>query len=335
MTESSPAARGYAMPPEWAPHERTWMIFPPAVYPGGSLPVARAAWAAVARAIAEFEPVTMLVRPEDEPAAAALLNGAAELRATPLDDAWARDTTPTFVTRAGAPALAVRWRFNGWGAQPWATWEHDARLGAAVAAFAGVEDYDGGLTNEGGGIEVDGRGLVVLTETVQRDPDRNPGLDRPAVEALVHAALGTTRAIWLARGLSADYGPFGTRGHVDLVVKFVPGGAALVHAPTVSHPDHAVAEDARRVLREAGREVVDLPAPTVTHRDGALVDWSYVNCYVCNGGVVAGTFDDPSDDAALGVLRTLFPNRRVIGVDVRPLFALGGGVHCITQQQPR
>jgi agmatine deiminase len=331
----SPAAAGYAMPAEWGRHERTWMVFPHGVYEGGgSLADARAAWAGVARAVARFEPVTMIADPADVAAVARVLGDAVDLLVVPVDDAWARDSGPTFV-RGDSGVAAVHWRFNGWGAQSWASWAHDAALGTSVAAALSVPCFEVDLVNEGGGVEVDGSGTVILTETVQRDPARNPGASRGAVEALVHDALGTRRAVWLPRGLAADYGAFGTRGHVDLLAKFVAPGMALVHEQRErSHPDVATSALARDALTAAGYEVIPIPAPATTHLAGQLVDWSYVNCYLVNGGVVAGVFGDARDDEAVDVLSTLFPDREVVTVDARPLFALGGGVHCVTQQQP-
>lgn len=334
MGETPPVARDLLMPAEWQPHARTWMAFPPAVYGGGSPAVAREAWSAVARAIARFEPVAMVVDPADVDHARALVGDVAEVVIVPLNDAWARDIAPTFV-KDGSETVAVDWEFNGWGAQSWAHWDKDRQVARAIAAHLGVEVVAGSLVNEGGGIEVDGAGTVLLTESVQRDPARNPGLTRTDVEARVHAALGTTRALWLERGLAGDYLEFGTRGHVDLVAKFVRPGVAMVHDQRdPSHPDHAVTLDATERLGEAGYEVVPVPAPATREVDGRTCDWSYVNCYVCNDAVILGTYGDDRDDEAAGVLRTLFPRREVVRVDARPLFALGGGVHCITQQQP-
>lgn len=334
MADASLAARGFAMPPEWAPHAATWMAFPPAVYGGGSLEAARRGWVDVALAIVPFEPVSMVVDPADIAAAHALLGDAVQYVEMPLNDAWMRDIGPTFVT-TDAEIAAVDWTFNGWGAQSWARWNKDRDVARAIAAHMGIESVPGDLINEGGGIEVDGAGTVILTSTVQLDPERNPGLTPADVETRVHAVLGTTRALWIPRGLSGDYLDFGTRGHVDLVAKFVGTGRVMVHDQRdVSHPDHAVSAAVMSQMSEAGFEVVAVSAPLTREVDGRLCDWSYVNCYLCNDAVILGVYGDEQDDEAAGVLRTLFPERTIVRVDARPLFALGGGVHCITQQQP-
>ncbi|MFJ4848923.1 agmatine/peptidylarginine deiminase [Streptomyces sp. NPDC088733] len=341
---ATPAADGYAMPAEWAPHARTWMAWPsPSTTFDGAedLAASRAAWAAVARAVARFEPVTVVARPEDAAGAREALGTAATVAEAPLDDAWMRDIGPTFLTGDGGLA-AADWTFNGWGAQEWASWEHDARIGALVAQKAAARRYATSFVNEGGGIHVDGEGTVLLTETVQLDPGRNPGWSRERAEAELHAFLGTRQAIWLPRGLTADYGRFGTRGHVDIVAAFVRPGVVVVHDQRdPSHPDHAVSREAAALLRAAtdarGRrlEVVELPAPRVRESDGEPVDHSYVNHYLCNGAVILCAFDDPADEVNKAIFERLFPDREVVLVDARTIFAHGGGIHCITQQQPQ
>ncbi|MBP0459572.1 agmatine deiminase family protein [Streptomyces montanisoli] len=333
----------FRMPPEWAPHERTWMAWPGrnATFADPSeLARAEAAWAEVARAVARFEPVTMVVGPGRSDAARALLGPGIDLVERELDDAWMRDTGPTFVTD-GQRLAAVDWTFNGWGGQEWAAWQHDAKIAASVADLAGTAVHASPLVNEGGGLHVDGEGTVLLTETVQLGPERNPGWTRERVEAEIHARLGTSKAIWLPRGLTADYGRFGTRGHVDLVAAFAAPGVVLAHTqPDPAHPDHEPCARNVALLRAAtdarGRrlQVVEVPAPAALTVEGAYVDHSYINHYLCNGGVVLCSFGDPRDAEAAALFRRLFPGREVVQVGARTVFAAGGGIHCITQQQP-
>jgi agmatine deiminase len=252
-----------------------------------------------------------------------------------------RDIGPTFVTD-DTELAAVDWTFNGWGAQGWARWEHDRHIARSVAELAGVPVHSSPLVNEGGAIHVDGEGTVLLTETVQLGKERNPDWTREQVEAEVHARLGTEKAIWLPRGLSGDYGTYGTLGHVDIVAAFARPGTVVAHVqPDPAHPDHEITQETVRILRAAtdakGRplEVVEVLAPTVLRAGGEWVDYSYINHYVCNGGVVLCAFGDPRDELAAGIFRRLFPGRTVTLVDARAIFAGGGGIHCITQQQPK
>ncbi|MGE9807017.1 agmatine deiminase family protein [Janibacter sp. G1551] len=343
-------ASGPLMPAEWETHERTWMAWPSSGYTLGNTPdevtSARTTWAAVARAVARFEPVTMLVDPSALEVARGYLEGNGTehditLVEAALDDAWMRDIGPTFVRTDGALA-AVDWVFNGWGAQSWASWEQDAKVATLVAGMAEVDVIPSPIVNEGGGIHVDGEGTVLLTETVQLDPGRNPGATRTDIEAELARTIGATTFLWLPRGLTRDYDEFGTRGHVDIVACFAEPGVVLLHwQEDESHPDHDVSREAEAVLLGAtdarGRSltVVRVPAPITLTDDEGPVDWSYINHLVCNGGVVACTFDDAQDERALDVLRSAYPGREVVGVDARPLFDRGGGIHCITQQQPR
>ncbi|MGD3105913.1 agmatine deiminase family protein [Streptomyces sp. YGL11-2] len=343
----TPAADGFRMPPEWAPHERTWMAWPGPNFTfgaegGEALAEARTAWAAVARAVRRYEPVTVVAGPGQLAGARALLGEDVDLVERPLDDAWMRDIGPTFLTDDQGQLAAVDWVFNGWGAQEWAAWDRDAKIAEQVAGLAGARHYTTSLVNEGGGIHVDGEGTVLLTETVQLDPGRNPGRTKEEVEAEIHAHLGTTKAIWLPRGLYADYGQFGTRGHVDIVAAFARPGVVMVHTqPNPDHPDHAICNEIAKLLRAStdatGRplEVVEIPAPTVIEEDGEPVDYSYINHLQCNGGIVLCAFDDPRDEEAAALFRRLFPGRTVTLVDARTIFAAGGGIHCITQQQPK
>ncbi|WP_424211613.1 agmatine deiminase family protein [Streptomyces sp. BI20] len=342
---ATPAADGYRMPPEWAPHERTWMAWPspnPTFTDEDELAGARAAWAAVARAVRAHEPVTLVVAPGDADGARALVGPEVEIVERPLDDAWMRDIGPTFVTDGAGRLAAVDWTFNGWGAQDWARWEHDAHIARHVSDLLGTPTYSTPLVNEGGAIHVDGEGTVLLTDTVQLGAGRNPGRTRAEVEAEIHAHLGTTKAIWLPYGLVGDYGTYGTQGHVDIVAAFARPGVVLVHSqPDPAHPDHErgklIADLLRSETDARGRrlEVVEVPAPTVLQEDGEWVDWSYINHYLCNDGVILCSFDDPRDAEAAEIFRRLFPERTVTLVDARTIFAGGGGIHCITQQQPK
>ena len=335
------------MPEEGARHERLWLAFPTSGYTLGEsveeIESARTTWAAVANAAAEFEPVSMIVAPRDADVASRYLDGSIELHVRELDDAWMRDIGPTFVVDDERPGWlgAVTWVFNGWGAQEWATWGFDAEIGSAVAELSGAERIASSLVNEGGGIHVDGLGTVIVTETVQRDPGRNPGMSREAIEVELTRTLGTSNTIWLRRGLTRDAQKFGTRGHVDIVATITEPGVILLHDQRdPAHPDFQITAEVRQVLSEAtdargeAFRIIDLPAPKTLRDDEGFVDYSYVNHVLVNDGVIACSFGDARDADAAAILSDAYPGRRVVSVDARPLFARGGGIHCITQQQP-
>lgn len=326
----------YVMPGEWEPHERTWMAWPTHGYMSEAIEDAWVAWAAVANAVVEFEPVTMVVDPRDIDSARGHLDSRVELLAAPLDDAWMRDIGPTFVHDASGGVAAVDWVFNGWGQQHWAKWDHDSHIAPVVAAAHAVPTVASMLVNEGGGIHGDGQGTVLATATVQLDPHRNPGATRASVEAEFARTLGATRVVWFERGLHRDYEDFGTRGHVDIVACFASPGTVLYHDQrNPEHPDYDVSREVREVLASAGLQAIPVPAPDVLRDEHGFVDYSYINHYVCNGGVILCSFDDPGDERAAAVLRAAYPDRKIVLVDAREIFARGGGIHCITQQQPR
>ena len=335
----------WRMPAETARQERLWMAFPTGGYTLGDTDddahAARSTWAAVANAAVEFEPVTVVVDPDDVGIAARYLHPDVEVLAVPLNDAWMRDIGPTFVLGEDGRLGAVDWVFNGWGGQDWARWDKDALVAGEVSGRAGATHIVSALVNEGGGIQVDGEGTVLVTETVQLDPGRNPGLSRADVEAELARTIGATHVIWLPRGLARDSERFGTRGHVDIVAAIPSPGTLLVHSQQdPRHPDFQVSReiiDHLRTTRDAGgREwnIIEVPAPETLRDDEGFVDYSYINHVVVNGGVIACTFGDANDDKALQILAEAYPGRRVVGIDARELFARGGGIHCITQQQP-
>lgn len=302
-----------------------------------SAEAARIAWATTANTISEYQPVTVVVDPVARADADRLLAGDVDVLEAPLDDFWMRDIGPTFVVDDEGDLGAVDWVFNGWGANAWSTWTRDAQVAATVAHAAGATRIPSLLVNEGGAIHVDGAGRVLVTETVQLDPRRNPYADRARVEEELARTIGATDVVWLPRGLTRDYDGLGTRGHVDMVATFPEPGVVLLHAqPDPAHPDHLVAPQIRRALEQAADvTIIELPAPATLTDGGGPVDWNYVNHVVVNGAVIACGFGEPvADDRARGILADVYPGREVRSVDAREVFARGGGLHCITQQQP-
>jgi agmatine deiminase len=324
------------MPAEWERHARTWMCWPArADLWGEGLARARAAHAAVARAIARHEPVTMAARPQDVEEAARLTG--MEIWPVALDDSWARDSGPTFLKGTSAKA-AVTWRFNAWGGK-YSPYDQDALFAGRVAQKAGVPARAAPLVCEGGAIHSDGQGTLITTEQCLLNPNRNPGMGRHDVERLLCDATGASRVIWLGSGFSDEE----TDGHVDNIACFVAPGRVLIGVPSSrSHPDFEPVMEAIRRLSEArdaqGRriEVIELEQPKKPGRDwrGRLLQTSYINFYLPNGGVVMPAFGDSNDEKARAVLADCFPGRDILQLDAQDIVAGGGGIHCITQQEP-
>ncbi|GKU55126.1 agmatine deiminase [Mycobacterium montefiorense] len=336
---------GYQMPTEGARQERVWMAFPVGCLALGSTEKsrheARLTWAAVAHAVAEFEPVIMLVNPTQMRAARRYLSRDIDIIQAPVTNPWMRDIGPTFVRTSDRAVAAVDWAVNCWGDRDWAHWHSERRTGRFVAEIAGTPTVSSSLVNEGGGIHVDGEGTVLVTETVQLDPRRNPGFTRAHIEAELAATIGATHAVWLPRGLTLDSELGGTGGHVDFVAAVTSPGRLLLHTQrNEAHPDHRVCREIREALEAshdaAGRrwEITDMPAPATTNDAEGIVAYSYMNHLLVNGGVIACSFDDVNDANAAAILAEQYPGRKVVTVDSRPLFERGGGIHSITLQQP-
>ncbi len=326
-------------PAEWERHERTWMAWPHGGYSLGEtdaeIEEAHRAWSTVANTIVKYEPVSMVVDPAAVQVASEWLDPRVDVVIAPLDDAWMRDIGPTFVRASDGSMLGVDWIFNGWGAQEWANWGNDSQIARRVLEESGTTVISSSMTNEGGGIHTNGNGVVLVTETVQLDAGRNPGWTRDDVERELFDTLGASRVVWVPRGLTRDYDDFGTRGHIDIVAAFCNDNTVLFHDQrNPEHPDFAVSAVVRDLLVAEGFDVIPVPAPIVLTDDEGPVDYSYINHYVVNGAVILCGFDDPNDEVAKGILEKAYPGRTVELIDARPLFARGGGIHCITQQQP-
>lgn len=323
------------MPPEWAKHARTWLAFPAADYTQQE--DAYLAWSEVANTAAEYEPVTVLVDPKAVQIAKKYLSEQIEIIICPLDDAWIRDFGATFVFD-GQNLAAVNWVFNGWGSAQSAGFdvENDARVATFMANHVAAKLINSELVNEGGGIHTNGSGLLLATETVQLGIERNPDWTRLEVEAELNSKLGTEKVIWIRRGLTRDYETYGTKGHIDIVACFADETTLLVHdQQDESHPDYSVTHEViSRVEEQTDCRIVKVPAPKVLKDEVGFVDYSYINHYILNDAVLLCAFDDPNDQVAKGILEEVYPGREIRLIDARPIFDRGGGIHCITQQQP-
>ena len=327
------------MPAEWETHERTLMAWPSNGYTLGETEEeanrARQTWANVANAIIRFEPVTMVVTHQDTEIAKQYLDDRIDLVTMDLNDAWMRDIGPTYV-KDHNELVAVNWIFNGWGAQSWASWNHDDQVAKNLADVYVTKRVDSPMINEGGGIHVNGTGTILLTETVQLGKGRNESWTKEQVEAEFHKQLGTTNAVWIKRGLTRDYDEFGTRGHIDIVACFSDETTILYHdQQDPSHPDFTVSQEVRKTLEEQTNfTLIPVPAPKTLSDDEGPVDYSYINHYICNDAIILCAFNDPNDEIAKTILEKAYPGREIVLVDARELFARGGGIHCITQQKP-
>ncbi|HPW28392.1 MAG TPA: agmatine deiminase family protein [Rhodoferax sp.] len=328
------------MPDEGEPHQRTWMAF------GASKPIwgnrmlaqVQKDLALIARTIARFEPVSMLVRTEDHATARALVGSDVELIECPLDDLWMRDTGPVFLVNKSGAKAAVDFNFNGWGKKQ--DFDRDAAVARFVAQRTQVNRIQTRLVLEGGGIEVDGRGTAIITESCVLNANRNPGVSKAACEAELKHLLGLQKIIWLPGVKGKDI----TDGHTDFYARFAQPGVVVAGFDADPQSfDHAVTKRHLEILRAAtdadGKplDVVVLQAPSRPRERFVGDDFAagYINFYVCNGAVIAPEFgDSKADQAARLTLEKLFPQRKVVQINIDAIAAGGGGIHCTTQQEP-
>jgi agmatine deiminase len=332
---TTPREDGFAMPPEWEPHQLTLMAWPcrPETFMGpdlryrpGAFEAAKEQHAGVANAVVEFEPVLMLVRPEHLAEARRSVSAKVELLPAEFDDCWMRDNGPTFVRHADGSVALVQFDFNGWG-ELTDEYARDARVPAMLASHLGVRRYVAPMILEGGSFFTDGAGTLLTTEQCLLHENRNPQMSREEIEATIADYLGIDRVLWLGEGHYEDYP---TDGHVDDIAHFLGPGRVFVHAPSnPAHPDLDKGVD--NLARIAATPGVDaIPFDT-----GAPDGIPYLNLYVCNGGVVVPIAGTADDEVALEQIRRQYPDRTVATVRAEVLFHCGGGgPHCITQQVP-
>jgi agmatine deiminase len=359
---TTPRADGFRMPAEWAPHQQTWMVWPERRdnWRLDAAP-AQAAFATVARAIAAFEPVTVCASAAQYVNACAMLDHA-QIRVVEMttDDAWARDTGPTFVVNDRGDVRGIDWTFNAWGGLIgglYAPWQRDDEVARKMLQIERCARYrTENFVLEGGSIHVDGEGTVITTEECLLNPNRNPHMTREAIEQMLRDYLNIEKVIWLPDGLFNDE----TNGHVDNFCCYVrPGEVLLAWTDDAGDPNVERCQRALAVLereRDAkGRAFtihkIPIPGPLyATAEECAGVDavagtqprdpsirlaGSYVNFLMVNGGIIAPSFHDPQDAEAKRILTRVFPQHEVMMVPGREILLGGGNIHCITQQQPR
>jgi agmatine deiminase len=338
---ASAATFNWHMPDESAPHQRTWMAFgaSKAIWGRRLLPEVQRNLASIALTIAQFEPVSMLVRDADIPLATQLLGDKVELITCPHDDIWIRDTGPVFLSNGSGGKAAADFNFNGWGEKQ--DYARDAHVASFVSKRTGAQDIQSSLTLEGGGIEVDGQGTAIITESCVLNTNRNPGVSKAQCDAELKRVLGLKKIIWLPGIKGKDI----TDGHTDFYARFArPGLVFAGYDPDPRSFDHAVTKRHLAILRAATDaqgnklEVVVLEAPRSVRPKFASADSAagYINFYVCNGAVIAPEFGDArADSASKRALQNAFPGREVVQLNIDAIAGGGGGIHCTTQQEPK
>lgn len=335
-----PADLGFTMPAEWAPHAGCWMGWPKreSIW-HGHIEAARDDYARVAQAIARFEPLTMLADPALAADAAARCGSSVRVVAMPMDDSWLRDSGPNFLLDTSGNRAAALFTFNAWGAKC-VPFDRDAAVGAGVADLVLARAFCSDLVVEGGGFLSDGEGTLITAESCVLNANRNPGWTKAQADAELRAMLGVQKIIWLPGDLSDN----ATDGHVDGYVAYIRPAAVLLEVVADPRdPRYSIMAENRKVLQSEtdahGRRLELLPiaeAPRTSVPEGEdLYCRSYVNFYIANGAIIAPAYGIAEDAEVAATLRRAYPDRQVVSLGLRDLFRGGGGIHCITQQEPR
>lgn len=365
IESSTPRRDGFRMPAEFEPHRGTVMIFPhrPGSWPHGAA-AAQRAFCDIASLLSEREEVYMLAGPDVFERAAAMLDPAVKLLAIDSDDAWARDTAPTFLRDSRGNVRGVNWNFNAWGGSfdgLYTSWERDNALAAAFCEAAGFDYYDASpFVLEGGSICSDGEGTVITTLPCLGSPGRNPSLSKRQIEEKLREYLGAEKIIWLPHGIRGDE----TNEHVDNICAFIsPGEVVLAWCDDRSDPQYGYSSACLEALEgerdAAGRKirVHKLPIPDFPvlvrpdeiegydfeegedrREAGERLAASYVNFYFANGALLLPRFGGENagaDVRAAEIMSALCPGREIIALPSRDIILGGGNIHCITQQIPK
>jgi agmatine deiminase len=347
------------MPAEFEPHVGCWMLWPERSdnWRLGAKP-AQKAFVDVATAIAQFEPVTMGVSRTQFLNARNMLPDCVRVIEMSYNDSWIRDCGPTFLINDKGDIRLIDWNFNAWGGLKnglYFPWDQDDLIPRKVAEIERIDHYKAPIVLEGGSIHVDGEGTLLTTEECLLNPNRNPNLSKEEIEKVLKQYLNVKKIIWLGKGVYLDE----TSGHVDNLCCFThPGIVLITWTDDKNDPQYEISLNAYERLKVAidskGRNLtihkihqpnpiyiteeesqgVDTVDGTLPREPGDRMAGSYINFYIANGGIIAPTFNDPHDQAALKTLQELFPNRKVVGVPAREILLGGGNIHCITQQQP-
>jgi len=298
----------------------------------------------IARQVSRFERV-LIVTPEIDStrsklAAADALLERIDLFAIPSNDTWSRDFGPITVIENDRPVL-LDFGFNGWGLKFAADQDNQitARLQAA-GAFGATERRIPGLILEGGSIESDGAGTLLTTAECLLGPNRNPHLDRAAIEAEFRRWLGAEHVLWLESGyLAGD----DTDSHIDTLARLCPQDTIAYVACADEQDEHFAAlrrmeAELRSFRTRDGRpyRLIPLPWPGAKFdADGERLPATYANFLVIDGAVLVPTYNDPGDAEALAAVGEAFPDRSIIGIDCSPLILQHGSLHCVTMQLPK
>lgn len=350
VPKNTPVKSGYRMPAEWHQHDATLMHWPSnrETWPGDRLTRAETVFLNIIDTLSSYEPVLLLCDPsairraEERIKSRVLDPGQVHLIEKPINDVWARDCGPICIKREkdhSCEYAMTDWDYNAWG-NKYPPYDDDNKVPVFLADKFNIPVFQPGLVLEGGSIDTNGKGLLLTTESVLLNPNRNPGLDKPMIEQYLSHYLGVEKILWMKAGLAGD----DTDGHIDDLCRFLNEDTVLT--TVTGDPDdinyHTLSENRKRLENVSDQKgnrlnIVELPLPGTringTTADGSeFVPASYANFYIANGVVLVPLYDKRYDKQAMELLGHYFPDREVAGIECTDLVWGQGSIHCVTHQ---
>jgi len=340
----TPRELGYRMPAEWSKHEAVWLSWPhdPTTFISGVEKVEET-YLQIIELLHRDEYVNLFVKDSDTRRRVTGLFkqrniDVGRVRFFEFDyaDVWFRDYGPIFVKKGNKDLAMVRWVFNSWG-EKYDELLKDKEVPEVMNRRMHLKCFKPGIVLEGGSIDVNGKGTLLTTQECLLNKNRNPHLTKEKIEGFLQDYLGVTHIVWLECGIAGD----DTDGHVDDIARFLnPTTVVCAYEDGDDENGVALRSNYEILCRSTDQDdrklrVVKLPMPGNVLWEGKPLPASYTNFYIGNKTVLAPTFESQNDEAALSILRKLFPNRKVVGVDCLDLICGFGAIHCITQQQPK
>ena len=344
----TPAKLGYRMPAEWEPHLGTWFTWPrrEGISFPGKYETVPPVYAELIKHLVPVEEVHINVwNREMEVFVRDLLQGCGapvervHFHHFPSYEPWCRDHGPIFIVRENSgkrERAIVDWGYNAWGGK-YPPFDLDDAIPQRVARYRDLPLFSPGIVMEGGSIEVNGQGTLLTTEACLLNPNRNPTLNKEQIEGYLRDYLGVRQVLWLGDGIVGD----DTDGHVDDISRFVDAKTivTVVEDDPADENYHLLQENLNllKTFKDLDGQpfrIVTLPMPGLVQYEEQRLPASYANFYIANELVLVPTFRAGNDQRALSVLQSVFPDRRVVGVDSTELIWGLGSFHCISQQEP-
>ncbi|TDO99676.1 agmatine deiminase family protein [Marinomonas balearica] len=335
------------LPADWESHTRSWIIWPyQEEFSGEQICKIKACLKQLVQTILKYEPVTVIVRPEDADEIQNVFDFSSEIapdieiHSTELT--WARDFMPLFVEDGKGGVTAIGWHFNAWSKksksnhEPYTMSDWFSEVTCETVNTSSINDID--KLHSLGCIQSDGEGTLLVTKQNMLEEYQDDALTEADIESILKRELGAEKVIWLENGI---WGDNLAQGHVSGLASFAsPGVVVTMFSEDSDHPNTDAFSQNKQILTSStdakGRliEVIEIPQPMTVLWEDKPLPLSYVNFYPVKGAILVPVFDDPHDEKALEVYRTLFPNLDVVAIEALPFFRNGGGLHSLLAPQP-